>query len=132
MTDLAAYTIRWKLTDTETSDEVIVPINPNKMSTPTRTRDVQYFATGFGGMAGIDRGQATPTSWTWEGVILTKAHYDLLLEWTQRGVYLRVDDHLGRTFGIIIEKFDPVERLPTVTKPWRADYTMTCLLLEEL
>ncbi len=129
--DIAPYTIRWKLTDTAANETVTLPLNPNEMSTPTFLREVQYFMGG-GRAAGLDRGPSQPTSWTWSGVILTKAHYDLLLAWAQRGVYLRVEDHLGRMFGIIIESYEPIERLPTPAKPWRATYTMTCLLLEVL
>jgi hypothetical protein len=129
---LATEVIRWTFTDTETDEVASLILNPNKMSTPTFAREVQYAWTPAVGMAGIDRSQATPTSWTFEGVILTQGHYNRLLEWAQRGVVLRVDDHLGRAFGIIIEKYDPIERLPTANRPWRADYTMTCLLLEVL
>lgn len=125
-------TVRWTFTDTETSEVASLILNPNKMSTPTFAREPQFGWTPGAGFAGLDRGQATPTSWTFEGVILTKAHYDRLLEWAERGVVLRVDDHLGRAFGIIIEKYDPIERLPTALRAWRADYTMTCLLLEVL
>lgn len=125
-----AQVIRWRFTDEEAEESAILILNPNKMSTPTFTREVTYGWTPARGFAGVDRSQGQPTSWTFEGAILTKAHYDQLLEWSQRGVVLRVDDHLGRSFGIIIEKYDPIERYPTATRPWRADYTMTCLLLE--
>lgn len=128
--DRATEVIRWTFTDTVTDEVASLILNPNKMSTPTFAREVQFGWTSGFGMAGVDRMQATPTSWTFEGVILSKVHYDRLLEWAKRGVILRVDDHLGRAFGIIIEKYDPIERLPTARREWRADYTMTCLLLE--
>ena len=73
-----------------------------------------------------------PVEWTFGGVLLTKDHYDSLLEWTKKLTVVRITDHLLRTFEVIITRFDPVERLPTATRAWRADYTMTCLLLKEV
>lgn len=130
---VAPYTIRWKLTDLDTDEFVILPLNPNEMSTPTQGREITYGWTPGGRMAGIDRGASVPTSWTWSGVILTQEHYDLLLEWSQRGSMLRVDDHLGRSFGIIIEKYEPIEKQRTQNREWHSHYTITCLLvLEEM
>ena len=128
-------TVRWKFEDRETDEIVYLPINPREMSSPTIGRQMQY---AWGSSAGreriraIDLGVQQPTTWTFTGVILTKSHYDLLLEWADRLHVLRVTDHLDRTFEIIIQKFDPIERLPTATRSWRADYTMECLLLKEL
>jgi len=132
-------TVRWRFYDLGTDEEVILPLNPNSMTTPTTARTIEW---GWGSQgrdgSGVKRlrGISTPVdqagTWQFGGVILTKAHYDLLLAWAGRLALLRVQDHLGRRFKVVIQKFDPVERLPTATKPWRADYQMTCLLLERL
>lgn len=126
--------VRWRFVDTVTSDVVTLPINPNQMSTPTAPRN---FAWAWGSrwgnnrMRGIESPLDGAQSWTFSGVILSESQYDLLLSWAGRLSILEVTDHLGRTFKVVIQKFDPVERLPTATKPWRADYTMTCLFLGE-
>lgn len=125
---------RWILTDVGTGESVRVPINPREMSSPTQARNMQYAWGAAPGavMRSIDVGGDQTTEWTWTGVLLTKSHYDLLLAWTKRLATVQITDHLGRTFETIIQKFDPVERLPTAQREWRADYTMTCLLLRRV
>lgn len=140
-------TVRWRFEDPAGPDEVILPLNPNEMSSPSPGRSVQSAWTsrwvsrgtsgadaddGFGRPRLIDSGQLSPIEWSFGGVIRNESHYELLLEWTKACRVLRVTDHLGRTFEIIIQKFDPVERRPTPTNEWRANYTMNCLLLKRI
>lgn len=124
--------VRWRFTDTATSDEVILPLNPKSMSTPTSGRDVSFGWSSGDALSGVDHGQGTPTTWTFDGVILVKSHDDLLLEWAERAEVIRIDDHLGRAFEVIFETYESTERKPTPTRPFKADYTMTCLLLKEV
>lgn len=126
--------VRWTLTDTGTAESVRLPLNPHKMDAPTRPRNMTWaWGTAWGQerMRGIDV-PGPATEWTWSGVLLTESHYALLLAWTARLAPLHLSDHLGRTFQVVIKKFDPIERLPNPLRPWRADYTMTCLLLKEI
>lgn len=111
-----------------------VPINPREMSTPTTARNMQWAWGAAPGaiMRGVDLGVDQPAAWTFTGVLLTKSHYDLLSLWTRGLATVQITDHLNRTFETIIQKFDPVERLPTASREWRADYTMTCLLLRRV
>lgn len=127
-------TQRWLLNDPAAPLSVYVPINPNKMEAPARPRNMQWaWGTAWGQdrMRGIDQ-PGPATQWTFSGLLLTKAHYDLLLDWSGKLTRLNITDHLERTFEVVIQKFDPVERLPTRQRAWRADYTMTCLLLKEI
>lgn len=127
--------VRWVFEDTVTSDSIVLPLNPNTMTTPSIPRAMNW---AWGSKWGVDRirGMESPldgaTEWSFGGVILSEAHYDLLLAWAGRLVILNIQDHLLRRFKVVIRKFDPVERLPTALHPWRADYTMTCLFLERL
>lgn len=124
---------RWLFQDTVTGARTHVPINPNEMETPTAPRNMDYASGGFAGrLRAIDGPPSSAPTWSFKGVSLTKEHYDLLLAWTKALHILRVTDHLGRTFEIIIQKFDPVERLPTPSKEWRTDYTIECLLLRRV
>lgn len=126
-----AYVERWILEDPSV-ESIRVPLNPNKMDSPTRPRNMAWaWGNRDTGLRGFDS-PGPATDWSWGGVLLTEAHYLLLLEWTKRLVPLHITDHLGRTFQVVIKKFDPVERLPTKLRPWRVDYTMTCLLLKEI
>lgn len=122
--------VRWRFEDMENNDTVVVPLNPNEMSTPTRARLMQW-GSYRGNLKGQER-SGPPAEWSFTGVLLTESHYDLLLAWTKRLHVLRVTDHLDRTFEIIIQKFDPVERPRAALREWRADYTMTCLLLRRI
>lgn len=126
--------IRWILTDVDTGDSVRVPINPYEMSSPTESRSMSWAWGAAPGavMRGVDLGSDRATEWTFTGVLLTKSHYDLLLSWTKRLATVQITDHLDRTFETIIQKFDPIERLPTAHREWRADYTITCLLLRRV
>lgn len=126
---------RWVLRDMDTDETAIVHINPNKMDTPTLSRNMQYAqGTRYGSarIRAVSLPPSSPASWTFGGVILTKAYYDLLEDWSSRDVFVRVTDHLGRTFEIVIESWDVIERLPTPNRAWRADFTMNCLLLREI
>lgn len=128
--------VRWKFVNTVDDTEVVLPLNPNEMSSPTNTRSLQFAWTSRESFEGrprlIDSGITTPTEWTFGGVMKTKAHYDLLLEWAKLAQILRVTDHLGRTFEIIITKFSPVPRRQSALNDWRYTYTMNCLLLKEV
>lgn len=126
--------VRWILEDPGAVETIRLPINPNKMDAPDRPRNMTWaWGTAWGQerMRGIDV-PGPATEWSWGGVLLTESHYLLLLDWAGRLVRLNLTDHLGRSFEVVIRKFDPVERLPTRRSAWRADYTMTCLLLKEL
>lgn len=125
-------TVRWVFTDTDTAETATVELNPNKMDTPTTPRSLTWGFSSDGVLRGVDLGNDSPAEWSFSGAILTKSHYDLLLSWAQRDEILHVTDHLARTFEVLIRQFDPVERLPNATRPWRADYAMTCLLLKEI
>lgn len=126
---------RWMFRDMDTNETAYVRINPNKMDSPTTARNLNFAqGTRYGAarIRGFETPPSTPATWTFGGVILTQDHYDMLQEWSDRDVVLRVTDHLERTFEIIIESFDVIERLPTMTRDWRADFTMNCLLLGEV
>lgn len=124
-------TTRWVLVDVHTDETWTMPINPDQMSSPLQDRSI---ATSYGTQAGPDRVRSfvTPTAakeWTWGGVIRTKAHYDQLAYWARKSRKVRVTDHLGRTFEVLMQAFAPVDRRPTGQTPWRLRYEMTTLVL---
>lgn len=133
--------VRWIFRDISDGESVVLPLNPNKMSSPTFQRNMEFawgtranesWSGGISRIRAIDNGQGQPTTWTFEGVILKESHYNLLLAWTKRLQVLHMTDHLSRTFEVIIQRFDPIERLPSATNAWRVDYSMSCLLLREI
>jgi hypothetical protein len=127
-------TERWTFTEPISGDTWMVPINPNSMTAPSFARNLTF---AYGSKWGQERIRAIdkatqPREWSFSGVLLTKDHYDSLLEWSQKLALVRISDHLGRTFEVVITQFDPIERLPTPKRPWRVDYTITCMLLKEI
>lgn len=126
--------LRWRLRDVETGDTWTMPINPNQMSSPTRGRNI---STVYGTRKGPHRLRSfqTPTDaaeWTFGGVIRTEQHYLDLVEWAKKDRKVRITDHLGRTFEVLMEALDAVDRRPTPAAPWRMTYTMKTLLLRRI
>jgi hypothetical protein len=111
-----------------------MPINPDSMSSPHQDRQI---STSYGTRYGVNRLRSfvTPSpakEWTWGGVIRSEAHYDALLAWVKKPGKVRVTDHLGRTFEVFIQAFEPEDRKPTPQTPWRLRYTVTTLLLRRI
>lgn len=127
--------MRWTLFDPATLTTYVMPINPDRMSSPHPRKKID---TAYGGRGGAGLGRirtfmapADAVEWTFEGPIRTQAHHDALQTWSQKGeVY--VTDHLGRTWVVIMQTFVPDERKPTAATPWRLRYTMKCLVMRQL
>jgi hypothetical protein len=125
---------RWVLTHVGTGATWTMPINPNTMSSPHQDRSIQ---TSYGTRAGTERlrGFVTPTEakeWTFGGVIRTKEHYDTLEAWAKLSGHVRITDHLGRTFEVLISEFTPEDRRPSKNVAWRMTYQMKTLLLRRV
>lgn len=128
-------TVRWKFYDIAAEESVTLPLNPNQMSGTKKPRNLTWAQGARRGLdrpRGIDLSADSPHEITFGGVVFTEEHYLLLLNWIKRVTVIRITDHLGRSFEVLLQKFDPVERLPTARRPWRVDYTMSCLLLREV
>lgn len=127
-------TTRWTFTEVATTATYTVPINPDAMSSPTQERQA---STAFG----ISGGRVRPRTlmsppqakeWEFSGAIRTQEHHDALLEWSRKDGLVRVTDHLGRVFEVMFTSFQPTERQPTRSTPWRLRYTMKALLLRRI
>lgn len=126
-------TVRWTLRDTATNETWTMPINPDSMSSPFPARTLK-FGNGWRGDQRVRAfsGSRAPVAWEWGGVIRSKTHYDRLTEWAEKSVAVDVTDHLGRTFRVVIEEFNPADRRPTPRVSWRLRYTMKALILERV
>ena len=63
---------------------------------------------------------------------LTEAIFPSLPRSPKKSVAVDVTDHLGRTFRVVIEEFNPTDRRPTPRVSWRLRYTMKALILERV
>lgn len=126
--------MRWTLTDPATAETWTMPINPDSMTSPHPPKDFASFAKGIKGGHNRSRSfmvPASPVEWTWEGAIRTPEHHDALEAWSKKGT-VRVTDHLGRTWEVVMQRFEPSDRRPTPNTPWRMRYSMTALILRQV
>lgn len=124
-------TVRWTFEDLETSETWIVPINPNEATSHRPLKELSY-GIGHDGRVRTRQRAPQPVEWSFGGVIRTQEHHDLLTEWSKKPGKLRVTDHLGRTFEIMISSIEIEDRTPTPSVPWRLRYTMNALLLRRI
>lgn len=118
--------VRWIFIDGATT--WTVPINPNEMSTPYPPKQRQAMGNRAGTIFTLQR-PPVPHEWTFSGVIRTQAHHDELLTWSQKNKPIRITDHYGRTWEVLITGFNAEDRRPTQQTPWRMKYTMRTLML---
>lgn len=130
---------RWIFEDLEAGETYTHPINPREAGSPFAARTLTFAQTSA--WSDVDHGlqrtrafeaPAAPADWSFGGVIRTQEHHDALLAWSKKSNEVRVSDHLGRTFEVIIRSFRPVERRATPATPWRMTYTMQVLVLRRL
>lgn len=126
---------RWVFTEVDGGAAYTVPINPDKMSSPFHEREFQH---AYGGRRNGERPFHTvessprPKEWTFEGVIRTQAHHDALELWSRKPGLVRITDHLGRTFEVLLTSFEPTDRRPNARTSWRLRYVMKALVLRQI
>lgn len=125
-------TVRWIFIDGTTT--WTVPINPNEMSTPYASKRRQTMGNSGGpanraGTIYTLQAPVVPHEWTFGGVIRTEDHHNQLLAWSQKNRPVRITDHFGRTWEVLIVQFDATDRRPTANNAWRMKYTMRTLML---
>lgn len=118
--------VRWKFLDVRTNEEHTVELNPNTAS--SYRFDNQF---DFAGNRGV-RGRRNPVEWTFGGVVRKQGHHDSLIDWQRHPGKVRVTDHLGRTFEVMIRSLDMRDRRPAGDDTWRFEYTFNCLLLRRV
>lgn len=123
--------IRWILHDPRGPESYTMHINPNQASSPRKVKQLSH-GIRLDGAATTFQAPPAPQEWSFGGVIRTKEHHDELLRWSRKKGPLRVTDHLGQTFEIMIRDFETAERRKTALTPWRLTYTMQTLVLRRI
>lgn len=131
MTDQTA-TLRWTFTDASVPETFTVPINPNEMGPTYDPREFDHTPGANGVVALFLKASKTPKEWTFGGVIRTQEHHDELTRWAAKKKKIQIGTHLGQTFEVLIQAFNPEDRQPTATVPWRMKFQMTCLVLRQV
>ena len=123
--------VRWRLEEMATGETYTVEFNPNTATTHRGPRNIEFTP----GLDGVPRGIKTPsepTPWTRGGVVMTKAHHDALERWGKKKGKVRVSDHAGRTFEVMMKGARITDRRQTASNPWRFTYEMDCLILRRV
>jgi hypothetical protein len=123
--------VRWRLQDMLTNEVHTVELNPNQMGGYLFPKSYDFAVYGGGRMRGV-RAPSTPVEWTFGGVVRTESHHDSLITWERKPGKVRVYDHLGRTFEVMIRSLDMRDRRPSSGSTWRFEYTFNCLLLRRI
>lgn len=124
--------VRWRFEDTTEGDSYTFAINPNEGGSPNRAKSIQFQKTSASdGKTLVFEGLDEPKTSQFSGVILTQAYYDAMIDWFGRRHPIKVIDDLGREFIIYITKLD-AKRQRAVHYPWKHQYTVDYIILEEL
>lgn len=119
--------VRWSFQDMETNDVYVVELNPNTMSGFTFSRSFRWARSGTRAAGLMDNRQ--PGNFQFGGVVRSESHHDALIEWQKRGGKVRITDHLGRVFEVMIKSLAMTDRRPAGSDTWRFQYQFDCLFL---
>lgn len=134
--------VRWQLKDMRTDEVHTVEINPNEMGSylhdkafdfaPYRLHSPRSSAPRRSARVVGVRAPRQPVDWTFGGIVFTKSHHDALMDWYDRPGKVRVTDHLGRTFEVMMRSLEMLDRRQTPSNAWKFKYTFNCLLLRRV
>jgi hypothetical protein len=119
----------WIWEDATDGTTQIMPINPNENASPKYQKNLAKKTTTSGRVI-IQEGAATPSQFDFSGALLTKEHYDFILNIWRKRHLVRLTDDLGRKFTIYLESFQPQRKL-SKTYPWRHTYQATSVIVDE-
>jgi hypothetical protein len=123
--------IGWIWEDATDGTTMVMPINPNDGASPAYQKNLTKKTTSAGRTL-IQEGAPSPQQFDFSGVLLTKAHYDFVLNLWRKRHPLRLTDDLGRTFTVYLESFTPHRKPSRAGYPWKHDYQATAVILEGL
>lgn len=123
--------VRWKLQSLETGEIYTVEINPNQASSYIFAKSFEFAKHDDARMRGVQASRA-PQDWSFGGVVRSKSYHDALIGWERRPGKIRVTDHLGRTFEVMVRSLDLLDRRPSGDDTWRFTYTFNFLMLRRI
>lgn len=119
----------WIWEDATDGTTQIMPINPNDGASPQYEKSLNKKRTTAGRVI-VQEGLGAPVQFDFSGALLTKEHYDFILNIWRKRHLVRLTDDLGRTFTIYLESFKPQRKLSR-TYPWRHTYQATAVIVDE-
>lgn len=106
-----------------------LPYNPVKISQNFgEIKITSVPTTVVNGLSLSWEGNPVPTTWSWEGQVLTKADHDALVFWAGRNDRVWLTDEFLRRFLLKIESLSMIRRRDP-DRPWHHKYVMTASYL---
>jgi len=124
--------VRWTLTEKGTATTWTMPLNPNEMTALPVVKNLLTVSTPQQPFPATFMGQPNAQEISWGGVILTQSHYDNLVLWSRKPGVIVVEDHLGRSFEVLIISFEPDPPPGRAADDLKQKYTITALFLRRL
>lgn len=121
---------KWVFQDPSSSDVYHFTFNPNQMTSPFGSKNIQWTATtAIDGQKLAFEGQQAPVQWQFQGFIRSPAEYDAFVHWQSKRNRIWITDHFGRAWLGYITQFDVVPHR-SYGVAWSHDYTMHVLLFD--
>lgn len=124
---------RWKFETLDGTQTYSFHVNPNSMTSPIPNRSVEwdYAAAPNGDGSGPvgysgKRAARQPHPWEFGGIIRSQDQFSAFLLWLNKKTWIRLTDHLGRTYVVRLMAFAPEQlgQSRNVHAPHRHTYTM--------
>lgn len=118
---------RWTITNPATSSQSTFTFNPSSVQLPSNGKDIEYAVDDYGTVIILDLGDSDQLI-SFSGTVLTEAMYDQLRTFYGIDNQVVIQDHLGRSFQMVISKLT-MERVHTPFNPWLHTYQMDGIVL---
>ena len=121
--------IRWVFFDPANASTVTFELNPDAATPPSSDKHiVVQNALAPGGKTLLIAISDDAQQITFSGTILTQTMYNLLVTWFNKTDPIELTDDLGRTYTIMMTKFDP-KRVQKHTNFWFHTYSCTAQII---
>lgn len=122
---------RWTFTDPATGNSYVWPRNPDHMTSPFKSRNIQTkYTTALGrGKVLLIEGAPSLAQWQFGGIVKDAAMYEQLRFWVEEiDGRVIVEDHFGRQIECVLTSFDAKPHNDS-RRYWSHDYTITAIVL---
>jgi len=130
ITPSAAPVVKWMLTDQAVGGlaPFEFPINPSSMADPFGSKlYTTVNRVGVNSAPVIWEGESRAVEWSFEGTLLTQAHYEGLRTYARLGRRFQLRDHRNRVWIVTFSAFEPVPKR-ALSYPWAHNYTVRALV----
>lgn len=123
--------VGWVFTDPYTSDTVTLEVNPKEADSPQLSRQITYASPAAPGSGFVaQEGRQKPQTMSFTGITLSEDQYNVWITWFSKNTPFDITDDLGRTFRVYVTDFKP-KRVRSVNFPWRHEYTVDCMVVNQ-